>query len=283
MNYRPNSKRAIVNADDFGFSPGVSDGILRAHHEGIVTSTTVMVNAPDAERAVGLLADVPALGVGVHLNASQGRPLSAAGAALAGRDGVMCRTAMGLIVACTLRPKLLRAIEAEFDAQIRWLLDRGITPTHLDTHRHCHGYQPIFSRVVRLAKRYHIPFVRRHRERLAGGDWPKAPAKQRRIALALNALSPLQRWTNKNVLATTGTWGVAHTGCIDAAWLMLAAERLPAGVTEIMTHPGAGDAEADMDSRLSVCRAGELAALCDRAVKEAFDRNDVELTHYGKL
>lgn len=283
MNYRPNSRRAIVNADDFGFSAGVSDGILRAHREGIVTSTTIMTNAPDARRAVELLGDAPELAVGVHLNASQGPPLSSAGAALAGRDGVMQHTAMGLIVACMFRPRLLRAIEAEFDAQIRWLIDRGVTPTHLDTHRHCHGYWPIFSRVVRLAKRYHIPFVRRHRERLPGGDWPKPSARQRRIALALNALSPCQRLVNKNVLATTGTWGVAHTGGIDANWLVLAAERLPVGATEIMTHPGEDEGRTDIDSRLSRTRPGELAALCDPAVKEAFRRNDIEMTHYGKL
>jgi len=283
MAARFGKKRAIVNADDFGFSPSVTEGILRAHREGVVTSTTVMAGAPDAERAVGLLASAPDLGVGVHLNASQGRCLSAAGEALAGRDGVMRRTGIGLIFACALRPRLLRAIEAEFDAQIRWLLDRGVTPTHLDTHRHCHGHTPIFSRVVRLAKRYHIPFVRRLRERLPGGGWPKAPAKQKRIALALNALSPLQRWTNKSVLITTGTWGVAHTGRIDSAWLMLAAERLPPGVTEIMTHPGTGADDADMATRLSAGRAGELAALCDPAVREAFRRDDIELTHYGKL
>jgi len=118
---------------------------------------------------------------------------------------------------------------------------------------------------------------------LPGGGWPKAPARQKRVALALNAMSPLQRWTNKNVLITSGTWGVAHTGRIDAAWLMLAAERLPPGVTEIMTHPGTGADDADMATRLSAGRASELAALCDPAVREAFRRNDIELTHYGKL
>lgn len=276
-------RQVIVNADDFGFSPGASDGIVRAHREGVVTSTTCMTNAPDAERAVGLLADLLRLGVGVHLNISQGPALSPAGAALADDDGMMRHTATGLIIACALRPKLLNAVEDEFDAQIRWLIDRGIQPTHLDTHRHCHGYWPIFSRVVRLAKRYHIRFVRRHGEHLPGRGWPKAPSRQKRIAFALNVLSPLQHLAGKDVLVTTGTWGVAHTGGIDAAWLIRAAERLPGGVTEIMTHPGERRDDADMDSRLAVGRPAELAALCDPAVKEAFRRNEIELTHYGNL
>ena len=85
-------KRVIVNADDFGFSAGISAGIIRAHREGIVTSTTVVANMPAAEQAVEMLADAPRMGVGVHLNACQGLPLSDAGSALAGADGRMARS-----------------------------------------------------------------------------------------------------------------------------------------------------------------------------------------------
>ena len=79
----------IVNADDFGLSAGVTEGILRAHREGIVTSTTILANMPAAEEAVRRLAEAPGLGVGVHLNVSQGPVLSAQGEALADEDGMM--------------------------------------------------------------------------------------------------------------------------------------------------------------------------------------------------
>ena len=70
-------KRLIVNADDFGRSPGINRGILEAHLRGIVTSTTVMVNCPAA--ALGLeraLAEAPDLGIGLHITLTAGRPLS---------------------------------------------------------------------------------------------------------------------------------------------------------------------------------------------------------------
>jgi len=276
-------KRVIINADDYGWSPGITEGILQAHRRGILTSTTIAANLPHAAEAAKRLAGAPALGVGVHLNVSQGPPLSDLGRRLAGEDGVMNRTAMGVIRVLTLRPWLLKAVEAEFDAQIRWVLDHGIRPDHLDSHRHAHGWPPVFRRVVRLAGRYDIPFVRWPAERLGAGDWPAAPAKQRRNRRVLNALCLLNASAGAGVRGTSGTWGIAHTGRINEEWLLRAARLLPPGVTEIMTHPGLpGDLDPGQ-TRLVECRRAELEALCSPAVRKAFEDNEIELITYGHL
>ncbi len=284
MAITPAEKCVIINADDFGFSPAITEGILRAHREGVVTSTTVGANMPLAEQAVHQLRSVPGLGVGVHLNCTQGPPLSEAGKTLlAGHDGVMNFTAAGIIKACIRHPKLVGAIEEEFDAQIRWLIGRGVRPTHLDSHRHSHAFGPIFLRVVKLARRYSIPFVRRSREKLPAGNWPQYPRTQRRTRSLLNCLGCVNYLLAKKLHATTGTWGVAHTGCIDAAWLRQAAACVPPGVTEIMTHPGLGGDTAGPATRLRESRPQELAALCDAEVKEAFRGSNVRLIHYGQI
>ncbi len=276
-------RRVIVNADDFGFSLGITDGILRAHREGIVTSTTVAANLPGAEEAVGRIAEVRDLAVGVHLNVSQGTPLSREGERLADRDGVMQRSGMGVILECMRDPSLLDAIQGECDAQIRWVLDHGITPTHLDTHRHAHAYGPIFSRVAELARRYHIRFVRRCREVLPRCGWTRAPLKQRCVSHLVSFFGKSQVRRSPELLGTLGTWGLAHTGLIDREWLIRAARVLPVGATEIMTHPGfAGDVDRRL-TRLIESRKCELEALCDPRVREAFEHNDIELTHYGHL
>ena len=275
-------KRVVVNADDFGFSPGITDGILRAHREGIVTSTTITANMPAAAESVKLLAGAPNLGVGVHLNVSQGPVLSREGAALAGADGVMDSSAMKLFGAILFRPRLLDAVEAECEAQIRWVLDCGIRPTHLDSHRHVHGWGPIFARVARLARRYHIPFVRRLGETLAGSGWPAAQPAQRMVSRMLNLASAARRRTPE-LWATRGIWGVAHTGRINEAWLVRVVRAIRPGAWEIMTHPASGD---DLDphlTRLIETRRAELAALCSPAVAEAFERYRIELVHYGQL
>ena len=68
--------RLIVNADDFGMAPAITDAIIDCHRRGIVTSTSLMANLPAAEHAAWRAQEVPGLGVGIHLNLTQGPPLS---------------------------------------------------------------------------------------------------------------------------------------------------------------------------------------------------------------
>lgn len=276
-------KRVIVNADDLGFSEGITEGILRAHADGIVTSATIAANMPAAAAAARLAREMPDLGVGVHLNVSQGPPLSPAAAALAGDDGLMRRSAGQVILACLRRPGLIDAMAAEFDAQVRWALDHGLRPTHLDSHRHVHAFPPVFARVAALARRYDIPFVRRHRESLPGVGYPAAPIRQRAVRWLTDLFGAIDVRVAPGLLASQGTWGVAHTGLIDAGWLIRAAAAVRPGVTEIMAHPGLPAGLAASATRLRASRLAELEALCDPAVRKAFESHGIELVHYGKL
>lgn len=69
-------KHLIINADDFGLSPGVNQGIAEAYQAGGISSTTVMVNMPGFTDAVRLASLHPGLGVGLHFNLTYGRPVS---------------------------------------------------------------------------------------------------------------------------------------------------------------------------------------------------------------
>ena len=66
-------KFLIINADDFGLCKGVNSGIAEAHTKGILTSTTLMTNMPAAEEAVKIAKGLLTLGVGIHLNLTEGR------------------------------------------------------------------------------------------------------------------------------------------------------------------------------------------------------------------
>ena len=68
--------KAIINADDFGLSPGVNRGIVSGFRDGVLTSTTMLVNLPHFEDAVNLARDNPDLPVGIHLSLLWGRPVS---------------------------------------------------------------------------------------------------------------------------------------------------------------------------------------------------------------
>ena len=65
----------IVNADEFGLTEGINEGIIEVHAHGIVTSTTMVANLWAFDHAVALSRKYPSLAVGVHLNVTHGVPI----------------------------------------------------------------------------------------------------------------------------------------------------------------------------------------------------------------
>ncbi len=155
-------KLLIVNADDFGWTEGVSRGIAEAHRNGIVTSTSLVANGAAFQGAVQLARENPALGVGAHLNLSDGPPIlprwevaslvDAHGLFWAGTGNLLLRRWMGKL--------RLDEVEREWAAQIERVRQVGIEITHLDGHKHVHMLPGLFSIALRLAQRYGIPAVR---------------------------------------------------------------------------------------------------------------------------
>lgn len=132
-------RRVILNADDFGYEPRVTAGIVEAMRRGVVSSTTMMVNTPSAEHAAP---DAAGLAVGLHLNLARWSALS---------DG---RT-LSDTTAATLPVSF---VEAETFAQLdhfEKLL--GHHPTHLDVHKHLHLNANVLEGVARAAKARGLP------------------------------------------------------------------------------------------------------------------------------
>jgi predicted glycoside hydrolase/deacetylase ChbG (UPF0249 family) len=135
-------RQLIVNADDFGMSRGVNQGIVRAHRSGIVTSASLMVRWPAAEEAVELAADCPQLSLGLHLDLGE----------WAYRDGDwFC---LYEVVASGDRDGVAREIKHQLGL-FRELT--GQDPTHLDSHQHAHREQPVSSLMIALARELAIP------------------------------------------------------------------------------------------------------------------------------
>ena len=149
--------RLIITADDFGRDESCTAAIADALVKGTITATSIMANAPlfDAACALARTHNLMA-SIGVHLCLDEGPALSPAMAPYADARGHLC-------VRRSLKPLSTahsRAIESELVAQIDRVLASGIRPTHLDSHRHIHTTFPIGRLVVRLARRYGIPYVR---------------------------------------------------------------------------------------------------------------------------
>lgn len=275
-------RRLIVNADDFGLSPAVNSGIIAAHRRGILTSATLLANAPAFSEAVDLAKATPSLGVGAHLNLVRGKPLSPPDLIplLVDGDGMLRRFRAG-----RLTPAFLEQAEREYHAQLQHIVDAGIKPTHVDFEKH-HAWQgPLYRLAVRLANGFGIPAIRTLQEPVAWSvrtlGWPGithlAMATCLRVGFDCGG-------GGRDVVRTPDRFlGQCHIGRMDEeTWLRLA-EGLPPGTSEVMTHPGEEGEEAMGGSWLGSSRAVELAALLSPRVAEALHRNGVELISFAAL
>jgi predicted glycoside hydrolase/deacetylase ChbG (UPF0249 family) len=265
----------VVNADDFGFTPDVNEGIVEGHRRGILTATTLMANGDAFKHAVELAAAVPTLDIGCHLVLIGGRSL------LTGR--ALPASVPQLLAAMAKRE--IRIYD-ELAAQVRHIIGAGIRPTHLDTHKHTHIAPPVLDAVARLAREFGIPWVRRPFDFPMNAARGGVPLLKR---LTSDSLSVLRRRFH-TVLERYGCRSTDHfagfqiTGRFRTPELVSLMEALPEGSTELMCHPGhCGEALRHARTRLKESREHELEALMALEVREAMERQGIELVNYGGL
>ena len=262
-------KQLVVNADDFGFTPDVNEGIVDAHRGGILTATTLMANGAAFDDAVRLARDTPSLDVGCHLVLVGGHSV------LTGRPYPL--TVSKLLVAIARRD--LRIYD-ELAAQVRKIVQAGIAPTHLDTHKHTHLAPPVLEAVARVGEEFGIRWVRRP------FDFPMtttAPFLKRATSRALGLVRlQFHRTLARHHCRTTDTFaGFQITGRFRTAELIALIRQLPAGLTELMCHPGRCREDLQKArTRLKQSREEELAALVAPETRLALDACGVELVSY---
>jgi hypothetical protein len=160
MSQANTTRRVIVNADDFGLSRSVNQAILQAFERGVISSATIMANMPAFEEACQLTRERGLNHrIGLHLNFTEGRPLSAAIADCPGFcDASGCWRTQRTVFRLTSEETL--ALEAEIAAQVTACRRNGITPTHWDSHHHMHTQFGIAPVVIRAAKRLGVSAIR---------------------------------------------------------------------------------------------------------------------------
>jgi chitin disaccharide deacetylase len=273
----------VVNADDFGVSPGVSRGIVRAHREGVVTSTSVLGNCDDLAGVCALLADVPELGVGVHLSLVGGRPVAHPSRipSLMGPDGAFRPRAQDFFASWMKGDADISEIELEFDCQIERILAAGLRPDHLNTHRHL-GFVPAVGRALEsVARRHRIPGIRSAVERPTLA-WLTEPARGIEASL-LTGLAWLTRRRMGALRHGPQSWGFVEAGRLDEVRILEVLGRMGPGAHELICHPGEED-DVDADPGESRhLRAHELVALTSHKVRRAFERRGVKLCRWKDL
>jgi chitin disaccharide deacetylase len=289
-------KRLIVNADDFGLTKRVSEAIVEAHRHGIVTSTTLMANGAAFDAATALSRQMPRLGIGVHLNLSEGMPVSPAPRipSLLSAHGRLHLTPGRLWKAIAMRRVSLADVETELRAQIAKIQSAGILPTHFDGHKHVHILPRISDIVVRLAQEFSVPSVRCPLEQppglfhMLGGRRSRHSSilKQYLVGRGVSALA----WRFRQKLAEAGLacpthfYGISQTGFLDARAILDVLRQLPEGISELMCHPGYVDAElARTGTRLLGERQIEAFALRRGFIRRFLAGSGIRLVNYKAL
>jgi chitin disaccharide deacetylase len=269
------SKQLVVNADDFGFTPDVNEGIVEAHREGILTATTLMANGQAFEHAVRLARQNPTLDIGCHLVLVGGRSL------VSGKE--LPATPLRLLAALAQGQM---AVYEELRAQVERIVEAGLQPTHLDTHKHTHLAPRVLEAVARLGHEFGIRWIRRP------FDFPLTAAHGAvpRLKRLTSGTIGLMRRRFQHVLeehhcrATDHFAGFQITGRWRTAELVALLAAIPEGRTEFMCHPGrCGEALRGARTRLKESREAELEALIAREVREAVKRAGIEMVNYRQL
>jgi hypothetical protein len=284
-------KRLIVNADDLGLSRGITDGILIAHQQGIVTSSSYMVNQPASEYAAERLRDFPSLDVGIHLNLCQGKPVLPPGAvpSLVGSDGCFLPPSR-MSRRLTLWRASPKEIFNEFCAQIDRMMAAGLTPSHADSHHRFHFYPAAAVAFERAVRSRGICRARAARKVFwpANGSASKAHAGsyfRRRGVYAYNEFLQKVLFRNLKLPDAGVAFHPAFRGNLQElpeAW-NCTMRNMPAGTYEIWCHPGFPEAGFSETDRLSKQRVLEIKILTDPALGTNVRNAGIELTPFAQL
>jgi len=277
MERREASRRLIVNADDFGRSPSINAAVVRAHRDGILTSASLMVNEPAFEEAVSMAKEDPRLAVGLHLTLLCGH--STLGYTSI-PDLVNMRQEFGgnpLQVALRywwirrLRPQL----EAELAAQFEKFRATGLPLDHVNGHLHFHLHPVVLSILIRNASAWGITRMRLTCDRfwlnacLARGRWLYRVSHSVIFHLAWPAAHSALAGAHIRFVPTV--FGLLQDSRVDEDYVLKLIPRLPAGDSELYSHPSQDEFKHELD------------ALVSPRVKDLLQRQGIRLIRYQDL
>lgn len=273
----PQSRRLIVNADDFGRSHSINQAVVRAHREGVLTSASLMVNEPAFDEAVSLTRENPKLGIGLHLTLLCGHSTlpSEKIPSLANKRGELTINPMTAGMSYFFKRSLREQLRAEIHAQFARFHATGLPLDHVNGHLHFHLHPVVFRILMEDADKLGIRRMRLTREPF----WLDAHlAAGRRLYRSFHAaiffcLSWMAQsgFHRKKILHTQRVFGLLEDSRVDEAYIMKLLAMLPPGDSELYSHPSLDNFKHEFD------------ALISPQVKELIRKLDIQLIRYQDL
>jgi predicted glycoside hydrolase/deacetylase ChbG (UPF0249 family) len=236
-------RRLIINADDLGADEARNAGIFEGIQAGVVTSASILPNGPGLSDALNRIrsGSFHHASWGVHLNLSEGKPVSTGICLLLGPNGAFWGKAFSQRLLMRQEDRDLETeIAQEIDAQITLLEMSGIALSHLDGHQHVHVFPAVLGAMLGAAQRHHIPWIRIPIEpESTSSDFPLS-SSLREEARLFSGLGQRAR----SIILESGLHAPDHfrglylKGRLSVQRLESVLQILPDGLTELMVHPG---------------------------------------------
>ncbi|MDF5708313.1 MAG: hopanoid biosynthesis-associated protein HpnK [Nostoc sp. S4] len=290
---------AIINGDDFGLSEGVNQAIIKAHKQGVLTSTSLMVSADAAKEAITLASAHPNLAVGLHLVLVCGRSVLPPEQIphLVDKQGNFSNSPLNAGLRYQFVRETHQELRQEICAQLEKYRSTGLPLSHVDGHLHLHVHPVVLGILVDLAAEFDIKVIRLPSEEL--GITLRVNRSHLLTKLVWSGVFGKLRCYGERLLKSQGisfterVYGLLQTGGITEEYLLALIPQIQANLVEIYSHPAmptagfstrrgvnANAIHGDpLNEELGTGEA-ELAALLSSQVREALLNNGFEITNH---
>ena len=274
---RAAGRRLIVNADDFGRSASINRAVIRAHREGILTTASLMTNEPAFAEAVALARENPGLGVGLHLSLICGHSALPQNKipGLVNPDREFDANPARVGMRYFFRRRLRDQLRAEIHEQFKKFADTGLLLDHVNGHLHLHLHPTVFRILMEDATQLGIERLRLTFDpfwlnvRLSSGHW-RYRAMHALIHHCL-AASARPRLKSRGIRHTRAVFGLLQNERVDETYVTKLLPRLPAGDSELYSHPSLDEFRNEFD------------ALISPRVRAQIDTQRIQLIRYQDL
>lgn len=270
-------RRLVVNADDFGRSASINEAVLSAHTRGVLTTGSLMVNEPSCAEAVQLAHEHPSLGVGLHLTLLLGQAALPATQipGLINPQGEFRRGPVSSGLRFFFSRSLREQLRAELHEQFRRFKETRLVLDHVNGHLHMHLHPVVLDLLMQDADVLGIERARLTRDPLrlnlaiASGN----PLYRFSHALIYRVLSARARraFGRRNIRHTQRVFGLLQNARVDERYVLNLLQRLPAGDSELYSHPSLDEFQHEFD------------ALVSPAVRAAVEQQGIQLIRYQDL
>lgn len=271
------ARRLVVNADDFGRSTSINGAVIQAHTNGILTTASLMVNEAACEEAVALARQHPSLGVGLHLTLLLGRaglpadkiPLLV-NAQNEFRGGPVWSGLRFFFVRSLREP-----LRAEIHEQFRRFRETGLHLDHINGHLHMHLHPVILDLLMRDAAELGIRHARLtfdplklDRKISSGNDLYRFSHS---IIYRVLSARARRAFAQQGIRHTRRVFGLLQNARVDECYVLNLLPRLPAGDSELYSHPSLDEFR------------NEFEALVSPSVKSEMTRQQIQRIRYQDL